>query len=299
LTEPGGLRLRGVGKRYGLRGWVLSDVDLDVPAGEAISVVGANGAGKSTLLRLIAGVSRPTRGTVSGRPPVTSYVPDRFPAADAMSSISFLTHAGRIRGLGTAEAGRRGRLLMERLELAGGLRTPIRALSKGNAQKVALAQALIVPPGLLILDEPWSGLDAAAHGVLGRILDEVVRDGGTVVFTDHRESISRSHSTLSYRVGDGRVALIEPGVRPERLATSHVVLTGRGGGSDAPREIDWLALAGVLGVTPTAEFVHLQVSSGSCDDLLMTALRGGWSVAEVRRDGPPGHEGGDGDAWAR
>jgi ABC-type multidrug transport system ATPase subunit len=199
-------RLRGVGKRYGRAGWVLTELDLDVPAGEAISVSGANGSGKSTLLRLIAGVSRPTRGAITGHPPVTGYVPDRFPASDAMSSIAYLTHVGRLRGLATAEAKRRGRLLLEHLELAGGLRTPIRALSKGNTQKVALAQALIVPPSLLVLDEPWSGLDAAAHGILGRFLDEVVRDGGTVVFTDHRESTDGSHATIAYRLEDGRIA---------------------------------------------------------------------------------------------
>ena len=198
-------QLRGVAKRYGRRRWVLTGVDLDVPAGEAIWVSGANGSGKSTLLRLIAGVCRPTRGVITGRPPVTGYVPDRFPATDAMSPIAYLTHAGRIRGLATAEARRRARLLLDRLQLAGGVRTPIRALSKGNAQKVSLAQALIVPPALLVLDEPWSGLDPAAHTVLGRILDDVVRGGGTVVLTDHRESISGSAATIACRVEGGRV----------------------------------------------------------------------------------------------
>ena len=198
-------RLRGVGKRYGRTGWVLTGIDLDIVAGEAISVAGANGSGKSTLLRLIAGVSRPTRGAVTGHPAVTGYVPDRFPAADAMSSIAYLTHVGRIRGLGTAEARSRGRQMLERLELAGGPRTPIRALSKGNAQKVALAQALIVPPSLLVLDEPWSGLDTAAHGVLGRILDEVVRGGGTVIFTDHREP---ARAAIAYRIEDGRITCL-------------------------------------------------------------------------------------------
>jgi energy-coupling factor transporter ATP-binding protein EcfA2 len=148
-----------------------------------------------------------------------------------------------------------------------------------------------VPPDLLILDEPWSGLDAAAHGVLGGILDEIVQAGGTVVFTDHREAISRSHSTISYGVEAGRVAPIEQSARRERVSTSHVLLTDPAGG-DRPRPIDWHTLAGVLGVTPTAEFISIEVGSDTCDALLTAALRGGWSVAEVRRA-----ESGKKDAW--
>jgi ABC-type multidrug transport system ATPase subunit len=276
---------------------VLSDVEMDIPAGEAISVLGVNGSGKSTLLRMIAGVSRPTRGSITGRPPIVGYVPDRFPATDAMSSIGYLGHVGRIRGLGSAVARRRGRELLERLELAGGLRTPIRALSKGNAQKVALAQALMVPPDLLILDEPWSGLDAAAHAVLGGILDEVVRDGGTVVFTDHRESISRSHSTLSYVVDGGRLGVPAQGEAPRHTVVAYVVLT-ESPGSDA-RRVDWHGMEAVLGVTPDGEFLHLQVASEHCDEILMAALRNGWSVAEVRREGPPAHRSREDKTWAR
>jgi ABC-type Mn2+/Zn2+ transport system ATPase subunit len=291
------LRLRAVSKRYGVRDWVLSEVDMDVPPGESISVSGANGSGKSTLLRMIAGVTRPTRGRITGRPPIVGYVPDRFPAIDAMSSIAYLVHVGRIRGLGTAAAGGRGRELLERLELAGGLRTPIRALSKGNAQKVALAQALMVPPDLLILDEPWSGLDAAAHAVLGEILDDVVRDGGTVVYTDHRESIGRSRSTLSYGVDGGRVEVItQPDHQPQSLAV-HVVLT------ESPvhdtRRIDWNAIDAVLGVTATAGFLHLRINAEDCDDLLLFALRNGWSVAEVRREATTAHGSREDNTWAR
>jgi ABC-type multidrug transport system ATPase subunit len=65
----------------------------------------------------------------------------------------------------------------------------LRHLSKGNAQKVAIAQALLSPPGLLVLDEPWSGLDAAAHTTLRELIGEVAAAGGAVVLTDHRETV--------------------------------------------------------------------------------------------------------------
>jgi ABC-type multidrug transport system ATPase subunit len=271
------VRVERVSKRYGRGRWVLRDVDLALAGGEAVTITGANGSGKSTLLRMLAGVSRPTLGMVIGRPASVGYVPDRFPAGDAMSSVAYLTHAGRIRGLRGAVATRKGLELLDRLQLAGGVRTPIRALSKGNAQKVALAQALLVPPGLLVLDEPWSGLDATAHGVLGEILSEVTEGGGAVVFTDHRDAVGRRHAAAAYGILEGRVSLLAPPTVVVAAEPSRIVLADRTGRA-VP--VDWARQPGVLAVGPGP---HLTVRDTESDGLLLTALRHGWSVEEVRR----------------
>jgi ABC-type multidrug transport system ATPase subunit len=274
------VRVEGVSKRYGRGRWVLRDVDLGLEAGESVTITGVNGSGKSTLLRMLAGVSRPARGAVTGRPDVVGYVPDRFPASDAMSSVAYLTHAGRVRGLTGSAARVRGLELLGRLELAGGVRTPIRALSKGNAQKVALAQALLVPPGLLVLDEPWSGLDAAAHGVLGEVLREVTEGGGIVVFTDHREAVGRRHAVTAYGILEGRVSRLERPTVTVEAEPSRIVLadpTGRA------RHLDWDRLPGVLAAGPRGPRLHLAVQDTESDELLLTALRHGWSILEVRR----------------
>ncbi len=291
------MRVSGVGKAYRRGHWVLSEVTMHVPAGASVAVVGANGSGKSTLLKVLAGVSRPTTGRIVGRPAVVGYVPDRFPAADAMGALAYLVHIGRIRGLDTASARRRGSALLGRLELVGGLRTPVRALSKGNAQKVALAQALMVPPRLLVLDEPWSGLDAGAHGVLGEMLQEVLGDGGAVVFTDHREAVGRAPATLAYTVHDGRVTQAGPGARPGPIPVAHVVVTRASGPRRAPGRVDWSGLRGVVEVAATADAVHVRVHPDACDEILTIALRNGWSVAEVHRGGPPRRDG-EAGAWA-
>lgn len=143
------LRLEAVSKRYVRGRWVLQKVDLEISAGEVVAIAGANGSGKSTLLRLLAGLSRPTSGSVSGQPEVISYVPDRFPPNERLSAMECLTHLGRVRGLRTSVAAARADQLLDRLELVGGKHSPLRTLSKGNAQKVALAQALLVAPQLL------------------------------------------------------------------------------------------------------------------------------------------------------
>jgi ABC-2 type transport system ATP-binding protein len=267
-------RVEAVSKKYGFGRWVLRDVSLEVAAGEVAAVVGGNGSGKSTLLRMLVGLSRPTSGIVSGRPEIVGYVPDRFPPNERLSAMAYLGHMGRIRGLSTRDAESKAARLLERLELVGGVDTPLRTLSKGNAQKVALAQALMIEPQLLVLDEPWSGLDASAHGVLAEIIGEVAGAGGAVVFTDHREQVTRTHASRIYGISEGRVTASET---PESGATVEIVLTKRAGETGT----EWSTVDGVLTVAENGEHVTITVALAESDAVLMAALNRGWSVKSV------------------
>lgn len=175
-----------MGRRYGLGGpWVLRGVDLSLPPGRLIRVEGVNGSGKSTLLRLVAGIDAPTEGRVTGRPGRTAYVPERFPVALPFTAVGYLTHLGRIHGLRGAGAASRAGEWLERFGAGEHARTPLAELSKGTSQKVAVAQALLAVPELLVLDEAWTGLDTAARAQLDLVVAERVAAGGTVVFVDH------------------------------------------------------------------------------------------------------------------
>lgn len=200
-----GLELQSVAKWYRRSRPILLDVHLAIRPGEVVAVLGGNGAGKSTLLRIAAGLSRPSAGRVTGGPRPIGYVPDRFAAQQHMSALGYLTHLGRIRGLGRSTAQRRAAQLLERLALAGGGRSALRTLSKGNTQKVALAQALLVPPRLLVLDEPWAGLDTAAGRVVGDLIADVATAGGAVLFTEHRTEPVAATATVVLELADGRI----------------------------------------------------------------------------------------------
>jgi ABC-type multidrug transport system ATPase subunit len=265
--------LSGIGKRYGNGPWILSDVDLDLRAGDVVAVAGANGAGKSTLLRVLVGLSRPSTGQVTDRPAAIGYVPDRFPPHDRMSARGYLTHMGRIRGLRSAPARHRADELLDRLALAGGADTALRRLSRGNSQKVALAQALLVRPDLLVLDEPWSGLDAEAHGTLGEIIGELSRDGARIVFTDHREAVTATHAHRTYRINGGRLTAGAHGAVP---ATVELRTT-------APNPVPLTTLPGVTATDERDGKLTVLVEDDRCDALLRAALEGGWSVLTVHR----------------
>ncbi|WP_370945886.1 ABC transporter ATP-binding protein [Amycolatopsis sp. cg5] len=243
------ISLLGVSKSYVRGRPVLDGVDLEIGRGRIVGVRGSNGSGKSTLLRIMAGVSRPTTGTVEGRP-VVGYLPDRFPAAQRMSARAYLRHMGRIHGIADLSIVDD---LLDRLALVGGKGTQLRQLSKGNAQKVGLVQAILAQPDLLILDEPWSGLDVEAHTVLGEIVEETKARGASVVFTDHRPDVVHEHADDVHLIVDGKLT-----TETRRQVSVRIVLTG-----------------------PNGERVEKVVDTASSDAVLLTALNDGWSVQEV------------------
>ncbi|MEU9111611.1 ABC transporter ATP-binding protein [Streptomyces sp. NPDC048483] len=231
------MRFDGVGRRYGVRGpWVLRDVQLEVPARRLVRIEGTNGSGKSTLLRLLAGIDRPTTGRITGRPRA-AYVPERFPVALPFTAGGYLTHLGRIHGLRGPEAARRADAWLDRFGAAGHGITPLAQLSKGTSQKVAVAQALLAEPELLVLDEAWTGLDQAARDVLDRAVAERVADGGTVVFVDHDPRRLAGAADARYRVADGRLVAAERGRAEETAAAAgpRVVIEAEGPPGSVPQ----------------------------------------------------------------
>ncbi|RKN13356.1 ATP-binding cassette domain-containing protein [Micromonospora musae] len=205
------MRLENVWLRYHRRGpWVLRDAAIGIAPGEAAIVQGRNGAGKSTLLQLAAGVLRPTRGRVVERPTVVGWVPERFPADQPFDVHYYLVAMGRMAGLTPVEAGRAVDHWTERLGLARFRRVRLPELSKGTAQKVGLAQAMLRPPGLLVLDEPWEGLDASSRELVPELIDEVLADGGSVLVSDHRGETVRLPGARRWTVAAGEVDEVAP-----------------------------------------------------------------------------------------
>ncbi|MEU6244254.1 ATP-binding cassette domain-containing protein [Streptomyces sp. NPDC047024] len=269
------MRLEGVGLRYGWRGpWVLRDIQLDLPAGKLIRVQGANGCGKSTLLRVVAGAVRPARGRVVGRTGRAAYVPERFPATLPFTSVQYLRLMGRAHGLSAVEAERRGRLLLERFGAGEHAERPLAQLSKGTCQKVAVAQALLGEPALLVLDEAWTGLDAPSRGELDEAVEQRVAEGATVVYVDHAPARLADRTELLWTVGDGTVAV-------NQQATTSAVLIEFTGGPEDPA-----ALPGVRAMTALADgAVRLQTDEDHSDTLLRALLttESGGDGAHVRR----------------
>ncbi|MGW0878223.1 ABC transporter ATP-binding protein [Streptomyces sp. NPDC002671] len=279
------LRLAGVGRRYGLRGpWVLRGVDLTVAPGTLTRIEGANGTGKSTLLRLIARLDAPTEGRVTGRPR-TAYVPERFPSALPFTPLGYLTHLGTVHGLARRNAERLAGDWLERFGAAAYAGTPMARLSKGSSQKVAVAQALLAAPELLVLDEAWTGLDEGARAELERAVAERTADGGAVVFVDHDPRRLAGVPDVMYAVADGTLdRRTESGSSAGLGPHARVVAQGPAGGrlpADAARAV-------TSAEETTSGTWHLTVPASHSDVLLRALLtaRPPWHVVAVAPAGP-------------
>ena len=171
----------------------VDGVDLSVPEGAIYGILGPNGAGKTTTLRMLLGIIDPDEGVrrVFGhdRPHdlarLIGYLPEErglYPAMKCDEAIAFM---GALRGLPLDEGRQRGRELMQAHGLGHAVDRQIRQLSKGMAQTVQLLGTLVHRPRLVVLDEPFSGLDAINQGKLEVMIRELAADGVTVIFSTH------------------------------------------------------------------------------------------------------------------
>lgn len=171
----------------------LGGLSFAIPEGGIFGFLGANGAGKTTSLRLMMDIFRPDDGkiTILGTTPSREnavnigFLPEERGLYPRMTVQDNLTFFARLRGMTPADARKAGAPLLERLGLDGQARNPVKTLSKGNAQKLQVATVLIAAPKLLLLDEPFSGLDPLAQQELLDLLQEIAGQGTTIVFSTH------------------------------------------------------------------------------------------------------------------
>ncbi len=182
----------GLVKRFGGRR-VVDGIDIAVPTGTVYGVLGPNGAGKTTTLRMLLGIIEPDEGerTLLGRdrPREASdhvgYLPEErglYPAMKAREAIAFM---GALRGLPWAEGRKRAVTLLENAGLGHAVDTKIRKLSKGMAQLVQLLGSVVHQPDLLVLDEPFSGLDPVNQENLEKLIRAEQARGATILFSTH------------------------------------------------------------------------------------------------------------------
>ncbi len=191
-TRPLAIEARGLVKQFeGTR--AVDGVDISVPQGAIYGILGPNGAGKTTTLRMLLGIIDPDEGVrrVFGHDnphqiaKLIGYLPEErglYPSMKADEAIAFM---GALRGLPLDEGRKRGRELLEKHDLGHAADRQIRQLSKGMAQTVQLLGTLVHRPKLVVLDEPFSGLDAINQGKLERMIRALAEDGTTVIFSTH------------------------------------------------------------------------------------------------------------------
>ena len=218
---PPAVALRELGRAYGER-VALTGVTLELPQGATLAVFGANGAGKTTLLRVLATLLKPHAGeaqvlgralpregwAVRGRIGLVAHEPLLYRDLTARENLRF--HA-RLHGVGAA----RGEELLAAVGMARRGDEPVRALSRGMAQRVAICRALLHEPELLLLDEPLANLDPGAAGAVAPLIGRDAGPARVLISHDVEQGLGEADLVLGLRAG-----------RPELLAAANEVGAG-------------------------------------------------------------------------
>ena len=288
MTGGGGLELEGLGKRYGNLA-AVSDLTFDVRRGEVFGFVGSNGAGKTTTMRIVLGVLLADSGRVlwDGRPidfatrRRVGYMPEERGLYPKMRVGEQLRYLAQLHGSTAEEADNATNRWLGRFGLAGRIGDEVQKLSHGNQQRVQLAAALVFEPLMLILDEPFAGLDPEAVDSMSEVLHERAATGTPVLFSSHQLD-------LVERLCD-RVGIIQRG----RMLASGTIDELRGQGPvqiwvDAPAaKAGWTTGLNGVGVLRTdGSRVLLELDPSTDDQSVLRAALATGPLREFRRNVP-------------
>jgi putative ABC transport system ATP-binding protein len=226
------VQLSGVTKRYDGGAAAVDEVSLQIGAGEAVAVMGPSGSGKSTLLNLIAGLDRPTGGTVTvagqridrlSETGVARFRRDRigmifqfFNLLDDLTVADNVLLPAQLAGVPKAQARARANELLARLRIDRYRQAYPARLSGGERQRVAIARALVNRPPLLLADEPTGALDTTTGEDIGQLLRELNSSGQTMVLVTHNPDLAERYAGRTVQIVDGKVtgSLAPLAVRP-------------------------------------------------------------------------------------
>ena len=246
---------------------IIRSVSHTFHAGQSIALMGHNGCGKSTLLKLTAGIVAPTSGDIiHHRPLLFHYVPEKFMPLP-MTGRTYLTRMGELDGMKKDEVRHQIENLGNDFFLSELLDSSMKSLSKGTLQKISVIQALLKKPDVLLLDEPLSGQDISSQKVFISKINELTKDGVTVLMSCHEQHLVDSVSEHVYTIRDGQLLPCQP----ERERVYTLILER----SPSLPEIPYPAQEGM---TKFGDGYKLLINEDKKDRILLELLQNGWTL---------------------
>lgn len=207
------IEIKGVSKKFQDK-TIIHNLDLSIKKGEFYALIGPNGAGKSTLIKLLSGLLQPTRGKIlldginivenpKEAKALIGYIPDEPTVWDGMTGFEFMNFVGALYNIPASQREKDIKKLLKIYKLTGTEHQLYQDYSRGVRQKYSILAALLHNPSILLIDEPIVGLDPISIDITKNILDEFVKEGGTVLMVTHTLFVAQELAT--------RIGLFEKG----------------------------------------------------------------------------------------
>ncbi len=275
------LTLEHVSKRFG-EYRAVDDLSLAIPTGSIYGFLGPNGAGKTTTIRMVTNIIQPDEGQITVLGEKSSeltkdklgYLPEEKGLYKKMKCAEILAYFGRLKGMDSRKAKTRAYEMLERYGLSEWSDKRTEALSKGMSQKVQLLGTLIHDPQLLILDEPFSGLDPVNVEILRDLILEQRHSGRTVIFSTHGMEQAEQICDFIFLIDKGKKVIDGPLSQVRKSAEQAVMLDYDGDGSRLA------SLPGVVRVNNSGKNAELFLAPGTDPQVLLRALM---DIVKVRR----------------
>lgn len=234
------LVINNVSKRFGEKEAVI-DLSFEVRAGEIFAILGPNGAGKTTTIRMMLDILRPDNGSIAvfgGRIDQAAkdrigYLPEERGLYKDLTVVGCLTYMGELKGMATGDARRRAGELLERVALGDVLEKKVSDLSRGMQQKAQFAATILHDPDLIIIDEPFSGLDPVNTLLIRELIYEMRDAGKTVIMSTHMMHQVQAMAGRMLMMNQGRRVLYGPVEEIRHTYAAHAVYIGGEGNWEA------------------------------------------------------------------
>ncbi len=240
MPDQPAISIQGVTKCFG-NVTAVEDLYLEVPQGSLIGFLGPNGAGKSTTIRMIMSIIYPDRGTVSvlGRTALDAkdrigYLPEERGLYRRMRVRAFLRYVGRLKGMDAVAADRAATSWLDMLELPQAMGRRCEELSKGQQQKIQFVATILHDPDLIVLDEPFSGLDPINAALMSKVIERLHEEGRTIVFSTHVLHQAEQLCDRIFLINQG-AKLLDDDIETIRARhRQHIVVVDRDGAETPP-----------------------------------------------------------------
>lgn len=273
------IEMHDVSKKVNNNRIVLQDINLTVEKGDAVALIGHNGTGKSTMLRLISGLTPISSGKILTVPHLNfGFIPEHFPKIN-MTVEEYIYSVGRINGIDQNELKLKAKELYNLFYIEDMVEVPIKHLSKGSIQKVAVIQALLCKPDVLLMDEPLAGQDVKSQKNFMKLVKEMNDEGVTLIMSCHELFLVNQLAKTAYEIKNRTLQPIQMKRKVAADQNLDILFFDKGSGLSnvSPEILKW-----VYNSIENDDIIQIVVNKDKSNDVLKLMLKDGFVLRAMK-----------------